>query len=497
MSSGTGFGITDQGFVSPQLTDIQTQIDNSIRALFGNASNTAITSFFKQLSGIFAERELKVWQAGQDVYGSQIPASAFGASLDGVGVLRGIPRLNALPSTISNVRLFGTAGTLIPGATTKFSVNGNSLSIFHLNSDVTLVAGQSCVQTLTFSAVPVSGTYQLSLGGSESALINWNDSLSTVQGKIQALKFASGCIVTQLSATVLQIAFNGAGTGGFMVQSRFTVVEDALLDSLSAPITVTPAITTAGIDQANVNVTADANGPTVANAGTLTVISTPISGLTGVLNTQDAILGQLVETDNAYRARMDEELQIAGAGTVEAIRSRLLQITGVTTALVFENTTMIPDLQGRPPKSFEAVIEGGDAATIAETIWLAKPAGIQSFGNNSTTIIDSQGQVHTINYSRPTAVPVYIVANLVVDANYPVNGDTLVAQTLATYGNTLGIGVELIVSPKLIASLISIPGIQDVELLVGTAPGPTLPNNITPAIYEILEFDTSRITVVR
>lgn len=495
MSGGTGFGVTPQGFVLPQLTDIQAGINQTLIATFGATINLSPESLFGQVSGLFAERESLIWQAMQDVYNSQGPDSAFGASLDNVGALRGIPRLNASSSVVQNVRLFGSVGTVIPTGA-QASVQGAPNSLFALAAAVTLVAGQSCVQHIAFSAVPVSGTWQIALNGNETGLLAFNASAATVQAAIRALEFASGCVVTGNYSSGFTVTFAGAGTGGFMVQPLFVVVENSLSSSVPAAITVTPSITTPGLDQGVGTFRSTQTGPIIANAQTLTVITTPISGWTGLINTQDALAGTNVETDNAYRTRMADELQVAGAGTVEAIRSKLLQITGVTAVLVFENVEDIPDLQGRPPHTFECVVQGGDTATIAETIWLAKPAGIDTDGNTSFDITDSQGQVHTIRFSRPTAVPVYIIAQLTLDDTYPVDGDTTVQQLLVAYGNSLGIGKELIVIPKLIAQIAGVQGIQDAVLLVGTAPGPTLPNNINPQAYEVLEFDTSRVQVV-
>lgn len=494
MSGFTGFGITPQGFVLPALTDIQAEINQTLISKFGAGINLNPESFFGQISGVFAEREALVWQAMQDVYNSQNPDEAFGASLDNVGSIRGIPRLNATFSTIQNVRLFGTPGTTIP-ITTQFSVAGSPSSLFSPQTPIVLVAGQSCVQTISFSAVPASGTWQVALAGNEAALINFNDTVATIQDKIRALEFASGTIVTGSYGAGFTVTFAGPGTGGLMVQPLFVVTENTLLTGLLAPITITPLITVPGIDQGNVTVQATVTGPIIANAGTLTVIATPIVGLTNVLNTQDALLGTNVESDNAYRLRMAEELQIAGAGTVEAIRSQLLQITGVTAVLIFENITEVTDLLGIPAKSFECFVQGGDTFTIANTIWLTKPAGIRTYGNTEQDIVDSQGQTHQIFFSRPVAVPVYIIANLSVDAFYPVDGDATVEAALVNYGNSLGIGKELIVIPKLISQIASIPGIQDAELLVGLAPGPTLPDNITPLSFQVLSFDTSRVTV--
>jgi uncharacterized phage protein gp47/JayE len=499
MSSGTGWGITPQGFVLPQLTDIQAEINQTLVSLFGANINLQPESIFGQLSGIFAEREALVWQAMQDVYNSQNPDEAFGASLDNVGALRGIPRLQATFSQVQNVRLFGTSGTPIP-TTLQVSVNGSPTSLFSPTTGTTLGAGQSCVQTLTFSATAASGTFQLALAGNETALINWNDTLATIQAKFQALEFASGTIVTgSIASGLLTFTFTGAGTGGFMVQPLIVVTENTLETSAPAAITLTPAITTPGLDQANVVMQATVTGPVIANAGTLTTIATPITGLTAVLNTQDATVGSNVETDNAYRTRMAEELQLAGAGTVEAIRSQLLEVAGVTTVIVFENTTDVTDGNDLPPHSFEAYVQGGDTATIAQTIWESKPAGIATYGNTSYTITDSQGLEHVINFSRPVVVPVYIAVTITPDATYPADGDTLVKEALVNYGNSLGIGQELIVIPNLVAQLApqisGIPGIQDAVIYVSTSPGPTLPDNITPLSYEILSFDTSRVSV--
>lgn len=493
MSGGTGFGIGPQGFVMPQLTDIQTEINQSLVNTFGAAINLNPESFFGQISGIFSERELLVWQAMQDVYDSQTPDEAFGASLDNVGALRGNPRLQATFSTLSGFLLFGSNGTIVPSGT-QFSVAGQPSNLFSLNNAVTLITGASCVQTLTFSAVPVSGTWTITINGSSTGLLPFNATAAQVQTAIQALNFCSGCTVTGSYTTAFTVTFNGPGTGGFMVQPEFGTTS-TMITSAPAPVTVVPAIITPGVDQGVGVVTATVTGPVVANAGTLTTIATPIAGLTNSLNITDAVLGTNVETDNAYRLRMDQELQAAGAGTLEAIRSKVLEVAGVRSVLVYENTTDTTDMMGLPPHSFEVFVAGGAAADIAEAIWLAKPAGIASFGTSSFVITDSQGQPHTIFYSVPTAVDIYIIANITFNASYPVDGDALVKESLANYINSLGEGVSVIVTPQLIAQLAPIPGIDDVVLLVGTAPGPTMSDNIPIAAFEVAFTQTSFITV--
>lgn len=494
--NGKEVGVTNEGFVMPQLTDIQADVNDTLKSEFGADINLQATSFFGQISGIWSERESNIWQAMADVYASQDPDTAFGASLDNVGSLRGIPRLGARASTIQNVKLFGTPGTPIPATSTQFSVLNSPTSLFALNAAVVLGAGQNCIQTLTLvGGVPASGSFVLVLNGSQ-VTIQWNDNTATIQTKVRTLNFASASTVTgTLAGGTLTVNFLGAATGGLMVQPQFAISANTLKTSGLANIAVNPAITQAGIDQANVSCTATATGPVIANAGTLTVIATPISGLTNVLNVQDAIVGMDVEEDNVYRARMNQELQIAGAGTPEAIRAKLLQVPGVTSAIVFENVFAVVDINGLPAHSFQCFVMGGADADIALAIWRAKPAGIQSFGNISYTITDSQGLQHEIFFSRPTQVPIFIIANITVDLDYPVDGDTTVKQLLANFINSLGQGKDVIVVPQLVSSIVSVPGIVDAELLVGTSPGPTLSNNIPIGIQQIAIGDTGQVIV--
>lgn len=101
---------------------------------------------------------------------------------------------------------------------------------------------------------------------------------------------------------------------------------------------------------------------------------------------------------------------------------------------------------GRFPKSFEAVVQGGSDEDIANKIWLTKPAGIQTFGNTSFAITDSQGDPQTINFSRPIPIYIWVDVDLTLydEEEFPNNGVELVKQAILDYGNTLGIGNDVL-----------------------------------------------------
>lgn len=160
---------------------------------------------------------------------------------------------------------------------------------------------------------------------------------------------------------------------------------------------------------------------------------------------------------------------------------------------------------GRSPKSFEAVVEGGSDQDVALKIWQLKPAGIQTFGNVNNgagiIIIDSWGNQQVIHFTR--AIPVYMWATLALVTNpqetFPGNGQELVSQAVLAYGNSLGIGVDVIIQ-RVQAAAFSVPGLSSVTVqLARTLATSTIPSfvstNIDIGETEISVWDLSRINV--
>lgn len=156
---------------------------------------------------------------------------------------------------------------------------------------------------------------------------------------------------------------------------------------------------------------------------------------------------------------------------------------------------------GRFPKSFEAVVEGGTDADVANKIWTTKPAGIQTFGNTSFTITDSQGESQVINFSRPTPIYIWVTVALTLYAEetFPPNGQDLVAAAINTYGESLGIGVSVLLQ-RVLAQIFTVPGIASgIMQIASTNAAGDSPlygsADITIAENEIAVFDLTRITV--
>jgi hypothetical protein len=246
-------------------------------------------------------------------------------------------------------------------------------------------------------------------------------------------------------------------------------------------------------------------GPTQANAGTLTVRDTLISGWEAVTNPLDADLGSNIESDAAYRARQQDELAGQGGGTVDGIRVHILQIETVIACSVIENTSTVTSPDGLPPKSFMAVVHSSpavdDRAAIAQVIWDVKPAGIQAYGDYEVAVLDSEGVEQLVGFSRPDERAVYVALRLTTSADY-VGNDTVKAAIVAhaeTPGSPgyLDVGVD-VYAGAFVTVAMQQRGVLNAEARVSltAADYDTGTAAISVAPTETGTLDTGRISIV-
>ena len=503
------FGITITGFNRKTLAIIRDELIAAYQAKFGNQINTSPESVIGQEIDITAERESEIWQLFEDVYNSQYRGTASGVSLENVGDITTIRKLGAQASRIIGLALFGTLSTFIE-AGTQFSVSGDSSKQFSSDADVTLIAGTDEIQTITFSATPTGGSFKLVHDGNETILISWDDTNTEVQDALNALSSLSAVTVSGSFAAGFVVTF--AGEDGKQEQPLLTEDSNTLTDGGAVTITVTE--TTPGVYQGQVNCTALSTGPTEVAEKALSVIDTPVAGLDSAFNPEIAVIGRDIETDPEYRIRQNNTLQISDAGPLEAIRTAILDLnddatkTTIQSVLVFENISNLnPDARGIPRNAFEAFVYLTGGLTdrdqeIPQAIFDSKAGGIEPHGDIPKTVTDSQGFDHTINFSRPSVVEIHLILDLTVDSSYPTDGNTQVKNIMVAWGNGLGVGQDVIVFPSLVAQLEAVPGIIDIVVKIGTAPAPTLDDNIviddgeTPGVtVELSVWDIANITV--
>lgn len=249
-----------------------------------------------------------------------------------------------------------------------------------------------------------------------------------------------------------------------------------------------------------VSATCTQTGPIGALTGSLTVIVNTVSGLNSTTNLEDATLGRNVDSDATLRQRREDQLALRGGSTTAAVKADLLEVAGIESAEVLENTTDAV-VGGLPPHSIEAVIDDGnvpsvDNDVIAQAIWDSKAGGIRTTGSASGTAIDAAGDPQTVYFSRVTYKPVYITLHQTTDGDFPVDGQDQTKDAIVAYGQEhFGLGVDVIALGLRASALIV--GVSDVPTFtLGFTPAPVGTSNLAIAQRERSYFDISLISFV-
>ena len=237
-------------------------------------------------------------------------------------------------------------------------------------------------------------------------------------------------------------------------------------------------------------------------AATLTEIAEPQTGWNSVTNGEDGVIGSENETDEELRIRRDDELSAQGATTADAIRSDVLSelSANITHCRVLVNETDTVDANGLPAHSFEVIARGiatgtAESDALAAQILDSKPAGIRAYGTTTRTVEDSQGNSYSIGLTWVSEVNVYLEIDLTTNSDYPADGDDQVKAALVAIETSYAPGDDVI-AQRLKAAAFTVAGVTDVTALrLGLSASPVGTSNLTIALREIADLDTSRIVV--
>lgn len=327
--------------------------------------------------------------------------------------------------------------------------------------------------------------------------------IGSISGTTPKPATLSSCIVNANMATGATVAaglvanVNGQPTNTWLLQGAC----DSVGNLLSTVLTASGAGVYTSLWFASTA------GPQAAAAGQLTVIPSLPAGLNSITNPSDAVLGQLAETNTAFRQRRAVEIAAVGSESLDAIRAAVLLVNGVISCQVFENVGDVTDGFSRPPHSIEVVVWDGviPAAAnndIAQAMWDNKPGGIQyySFSGDNGTATDSQGGTHNIVFTRVTSVPVYIDITTVGVPTGATGSTTAVANSVISASSKFVPGSGVIRSQLMCAPLpdgpFPVAGCTDVTAFtLGLASGPTGVSNLAMTIRQFPLLTTATIVV--
>ncbi len=480
------FGVTTTGFIKKALTDIKSEIEAAQRDALGPTLNLLATSIFGQINGIFADKLRELWDVAEAVYRAFYPSSASGEALDEIAGLTDVVRLEATNSTVTLEQLFLDAGVTVT-AGSVVSV-GDSGPWFVLLEDVTNSLGYAA----TFSASAQSVDTGLIVGLAKT--------IDTIQSPI--VGWSAAAAIT--CATAETYSLDGTSLTLKVDRGSVQTVNFSGGDPWSAADTATEIVSqTSAVDASDeggkvrlYSLTEGTGSAFEVTGGTANAVLNFSTDEVKGFNTLDAELGTNEETDAELRLRRDELLRAIGAGTLEAIRANVRALDDVEQVIAVENVELTTSPEGLPGKSFEVIVIGGDNQENADTIRANKPAGIESYGSESETVTDSQGYTHTIEFSRPTEVPLYVELTITTDpALYPADGDDQVKAALVAKAQAQDIGEDVIALQFKCAPL-EVAGVEDVTIFkIDDVDPPVGTGNISILFRELATLQSTDIDV--
>jgi len=275
-----------------------------------------------------------------------------------------------------------------------------------------------------------------------------------------------------------------------------------------------------------INFQADTPGPTTL-APPLTIISSVPGWDTVTLTSQ--VLGSLQESSQAYETRRSQSTAKNAAGCLSNIRGAVLSVASVLDCRVIANSSNTPQNSlpsGQPigitlaPNSIYAIVEGGDATSIAQAIFSRWMPGAPTNGSQSISITDTGSSLalpyptYTINFDYAAQLP-FVINVQVSNINVPAGAAVLIqnavaaafvgqdvvgynAQGAPVYGPRAGIGALLIAS-RFYPTVVQVlwPGASLVSIKVGSTNAPVgiFTGSITSSVLTVTAVASGALAV--
>ena len=482
------YGVTDSGFVMKRLDTISADIHARLKEEWGVDTTIDPQSLIGVLVTSFADRIAELWEVAADTYFAMYPSSATGVNLDNAMQYGGVIRLKKA-RTVYNLKCVGKDGTEIPyGATVKSTTQpvktlqcakAQTISRNNFRSISVAVIEDKSVYSLTLNSVTYSYTPREN-DSSKEILEALLACLSEVSGITSAMEYDK-----DNEREILTISDNNGNSENTLVLSPNLMVTSCTSNLLFETLDY---------------------GEVVIPNSTITEIAMLIDGWQSVTNDKDPVLGRLDATDSEARQSYINRIALRSDNMLSSITSAIFNtVQGVKYITAYENDTDITDEFGRPPHSIEIIVQGGADSEIADMILSKKPVGISTFGNVQNIIIDEFRNNHTVYFSRPSVLYVWlrIELSIIKGCAAPQSYAEITQDTIMNNVDDIAqIGSNCILQKFLSPLYQSLSGVGYVSIKAfasenaGDIPTSYELDTITATARQLPEFSYNRIEVV-
>jgi uncharacterized phage protein gp47/JayE len=477
------YGITKNGFISKPLSVLLEEERTAYKAAFGNDIDISDDSVAGKYIGNQVAKFTQLWELLDGLWSIGDVDSAKGIYLDRLAALVNVERVAAIKTQVTECIWGEEEKTIQTRSLAKLSTTGD---LFYLRDTVTINRESLLGFWIKVSSVEPGEIYSFQIKGltiSYTAVEEDNEeSIQQALKELIEMELPGLFTVEDLGGDGLKVHITD-GVSPFAFDTNDEKIEIVMLGAYAVYLAVTP-------------------GNIFAPIGTLTQCVSNIS-VDSIYNYATGLTGRAMESDTELRFNMRYRARQALANEI-AIQGKIaMEVPGVEYAKVYSNRTMQVH-NGRPPKSYETVVIGGDERVIAQKIFDSGPAGVEPFGNTTVTIYDSEGSPWEIGFSRP--VNQYIWLKIDFSKNheeqFPINGKDLIKDNIVIWSkNNLGVGVDLIYQ-RLGIPVYNVSGIAKADIKVARTQNLNPPveeeyrsENIEIGEIEIAVFDRGRISV--
>lgn len=261
--------------------------------------------------------------------------------------------------------------------------------------------------------------------------------------------------ITRQAASHSQVDLRIVGQAGTHIVNGVALDEAENKWNLPADVVVPPA------GEITVTAIAAEEGDIRAPAGTVNRIGTPTLGWQTVENILAAEPGAPVQTDLELRVQQSKSTALPSVSLWEGIIGSLLTTAGVRRVSGIKNDGDTPTSEGVPGHSIAMIVDGGEVADIAKTIFLKKGEGVGTYGSTSYNYLDTYGFPNTIKFSRPTIVPAYCKLTIAPAADYLSSAEDEIKARIVAYINSLDIGESVNITRVLASAVKTDAGVVD------------------------------------
>jgi len=155
-------------------------------------------------------------------------------------------------------------------------------------------------------------------------------------------------------------------------------------------------------------------GAILASPNTITTPVTIVQGVTSVNNPATQLtIGEDEETDAAFKIRRLKSVALSSQGFYDGLQAALLNVEGVDSVAIYENTGDSPDGDSIPGHSIWVIVSGTAAdADIGAAIYSKRNAGCGMKGSTSVEVTRADGSTFTVNWDVVVSENLYAKFNV-------------------------------------------------------------------------------------